>query len=271
MDMRSIGLFDSGAGGLTILREVRRLLPSESLIYCADTAYFPYGARSPEALRERSALVVRRLIALECKLIVVACNTATVAALAHLRQTFPLVPFVGVVPVVKLLAERTRSGTIALLSTPGTAASPYTAELIGRFAAERRVINVGCEGLADLIEGGTVDGPLLRGALERHLAPVLESDADVLGLGCTHYPLVRAEIERLLGSRVSVYDSAEPVARRVRTLLDREAAGAPLRSPGPSRFFATREPERFAALAARLLDDPTLRVDALEATPVPSA
>ena len=262
MDTRPIGLFDSGVGGLTIWRAVRRLLPGESLVYLADTAYFPYGVRTPEQLRARSESIVAMLLRRRCKLIVVACNTATVAALAHLRATFPEIPFVGVVPVVKVLAEQTRTGTIALLSTPGTAASTYLADLLARFAPGARVINVGCAGLAESIEAEGVESPGTLALLARYLDPVHATGADVLGLGCTHYPFLRPAITDLLGATVRVYDSAGPVARRVRAVLvERDAlAGASL----PEHcFFATADLARFAARARTLLHD-----DAIDPVPV---
>jgi glutamate racemase len=252
MDTRPIGLFDSGVGGLTIWRAVRTLLPHENLLYCADQRYFPYGAMSPGQLRARTGDIVRFLESQDVKLIVVACNSATVHAIGHLRDAFPHVPFVGVVPVVKTLARRTRTGTIALLSTVATAESAYLADLIRTFASDLRVVNVPCDGLADLIEAGDTRNGRLRPLLERYGTLVQESGADVLGLGCTHYPFLRRRIKRIVGPGVRLFDSAGPVARRVRQLLVAGDAHAVTEHAG-TRFYTTGDAARFTDVARRLL------------------
>ena len=255
MDNRPIGFLDSGVGGLTIWRATKKLLPQESLIFLADSGHVPYGEKSPAEIRDLTTRMVRFLLKLDAKLIVVACNTATVHALGHVRETFPQTQFVGVVPVVKTLASRTRTGTIAVLSTPSTAGSPYLAGLFDQFAPDKRVINVGCDGLEDLVEAGELGTRKTAALLERHLAPVRRSKADVVGLGCTHYPFLRGRIKRLLGPGVRVYDPSRPVARRVRELLrQRDAMG---QSPAPSyRFYTTGDVELFARVAGKLLRFP---------------
>ena len=255
MDNRPIGFFDSGAGGLTIWRAARKLLPQESLLYLADSGHAPIGEKSPEEIRDLSERIARFLLGLDAKLVVVACNTATVHALGHLRATFPQTPFVGVVPVVKTLARRTRTGTIAVLSTPATSESPYLAGLIEEFAPDKQVINVGCDGLEDLVDSGEVRTRRATQLLERHLAPVQASAADVVGLGCTHYPFLRSGIKRILGSGVRVYDPSRPVARRVRQLLAERDAFAQNAQPS-HRFYTTGDPKRFARVASKLLRFP---------------
>ncbi len=252
-------MFDSGVGGLTVWRATRKLLPNESLVFLADSGHVPYGEKSTAELRDLTGRIVRFLLGLDVKLVVVACNTATVHALGHLRATFPQVPFVGVVPVVKTLARRTRTGTIAVLSTPATAGSPYLAGLVEEFAPGKRVINVGCDGLEDLVEAGEVRTRRTTALLERHLAPVRGSEADVVGLGCTHYPFLRRRIKRILGPGVRVYDPSRPVARRVRQLLAERDAFAS--GPEPSyRFYTTGDTRRFAAVASKLLRFPVTDV-----------
>ena len=263
MDNRPIGFLDSGVGGLTIWRATRKLLPQESLVFFADSGHVPYGHKSPEELRDLTGRIVRFLLGLDVKLVVVACNTATVHAIGHLRATFPQLPFVGVVPVVKTLARRTRTGTIAVLSTPATAASPYLAGLIEEFAPDKRVVNIGCDGLEDMVEAGEVATGRLRAALERHLAPVRASDADVVGLGCTHYPFLRGRIKAILGPRVRVYDPSRPVARRVRQLLAQRDALAQSASP-TYRFYTTGDREVFASVASKLLRFPVRDVGWVE-------
>jgi glutamate racemase len=195
----------------------------------------------------------------DVKLIVVACNTATVHALDYLRTTFPEIQFVGVVPVVKTLASQTHTGTIAVLSTPATAKSPYLTGLIEEFAADKRVLRVGCDGLEDAVEGGEARSAKTTALLERHLAPVVESDADVVGLGCTHYPFLRDRIERILGPDVRIYDPSEPVARRVQQLLEQGDAFAQNDDP-TYRFFTTGEPAHVGEVASDLLGFPVTDV-----------
>jgi glutamate racemase len=214
-------------------------------------------------VRNLATGIVRFLLGQDVKLVVVACNTATVHALAHLRETFPQVPFVGVVPVVKTLSRRTRSGTIAVLSTPATAASPYLAGLVEEFAPDKCVINVGCDGLEDLIEAGQARTRHATALLERHLTPVRQSKADVVGLGCTHYPFLRRRIKRILGPGVRVYDPSRPVARRVRQLLAEGDAFADHARPA-YRFHTTGDPNHFASVASKLLRFPVRDVGHVE-------
>lgn len=252
---RPIGIFDSGVGGLTVWRAIRRLLPRESLIFLADDAHVPYGEKSSEELRLLTADIVRFFLRHDVKLMVVACNTATVYAIDHLRQQFPEMPFVGVVPVVKTLASRTRSGRIAVLSTPATSRSDYLKRLVGEFAPRLEVTNVGCDGLEDIIESGNIRGREVTKVLERHLAPVLAAQPDVVGLGCTHYPFLRARIKKILGPGVRVFDPSRPVARRVRQLLTLSSELAEQEEP-TFRFYTTGDADHFGAVASKLLRFP---------------
>ncbi len=252
---RPIGVFDSGVGGLTVWRAIRRLLPRESLIFLADDAHVPYGEKTSEELRQLTADIVRFFLRHDVKLMVVACNTATVYAIDHLRQQFPDMPFVGVVPVVKTLASRTRSGRIAVLSTPATSRSAYLQGLIEEFAPNLKVTNVGCDGLEDLVETGSIRGRAATQLLERHLAPVIAAQPDVVGLGCTHYPFLRARIKKILGPGVRVFDPSRPVARRVRQLLTLSSELATQKEPA-FHFYTTGDAEHFAVVASKLLRFP---------------
>jgi glutamate racemase len=252
MDNRPIGFLDSGVGGLTIWRATKQLLPQEDLIMVADTAYFPYGEQPPDTVRLRCERISAFLCRQDCKLIVLACNTATIHAIHHLRQTFPSVPFVGVVPVVKTLARRTRTGTIAILSTPSTAESEYLSNLIREFAADKTTISVSCDGLADLVEAGETTSQRTVELLTRQLAVIKERDADVVGLGCTHYPFLRKTLKRILGNEVRLYDSSRPVARRVRqVLVERDALGD--NSTPSYQFYTSGNPEQYGAVMRKLL------------------
>jgi len=255
MDNRPIGVFDSGVGGLSVWRAIRRLLPQESMAFFADSGHVPYGEKSTQELEDLAGRITRFLLSRDAKLIVVACNTATVHTIAYLREAFPDVPFVGVVPVVKTLARRTRTGTIAVLSTPATSQSPYLAALIREFAPDKKVINVGCDGLENMVESGQLRTRATAALLERHLEQVRGSAADVVGLGCTHYPFLRARIKSMLGPGVRLYDPSRPVARRVRQVLAQRDALAS--NPAPQyTFYTTGDPALFARVATKLLRFP---------------
>ncbi|HTE83413.1 MAG TPA: glutamate racemase [Dehalococcoidia bacterium] len=263
MDGRPIGFLDSGVGGLSLLAATRRLLPHERYIALADGRYFPYGESDPDGICERVERLSAFLLDGDVKLIVAACNTASVHALAHLRASFPVIPFVGVVPVVKTLARRTRTGTIALLSTPATAESPYLAELLREFAPGKRVLNIPCPGLAEAVEAGEVGAERTSSLLAPILEHVSAAGADVLGLGCTHYFFLRPAIKRILGSGVQVFDASRPVARRVRqVLLQRDALGSC--PSGPDEFYTTGDAARFAVVAQTLLRRPIESVAAVD-------
>ncbi len=255
MDNRPIGAFDSGVGGLSIWRAIRKLLPQESMDFLADSGHVPYGEKTTAQLEDLTSRITRFLLDRDAKMIVVACNTATVHAIGYLRESFPEVPFVGVVPVVKTLSRRTKTGTIAVLSTPATSKSPYLAGLIKEFAPDMHVVNVGCDGLENAIESGQVRTRSTTALLERHLAPVRDSDADVVGLGCTHYPFLRSRIKRMLGPGIRLYDPSRPVARRVRQLLDQRDALAANLAPS-FRFYTTGEAAVFNSVASKLLRTP---------------
>jgi len=252
---RPLGIFDSGVGGLTVWRAIRRLLPRESLIFLADNAHVPYGEKTPDELQSLTADIVRFFLRHDVKLVVVACNTATVYAIDYLREQFPDTPFVGVVPVVKTLARYTRSGRIGVMSTPATSRSAYLRRLIEEFAPGLEVTNVGCDGLEDLVETGNIRGHQATELLERHLAPVVAARPDVVGLGCTHYPFLRARIKKILGPGVRVFDPSRPVARRVRQLLTSASQLATQEEPA-FRFYTTSDADHFAAVASKLLRFP---------------
>jgi glutamate racemase len=233
------------------------------MIFFADSGHVPYGEKSTAELHRLTGGITRFLLAQDAKIVVVACNTATVHAIGYLREEFPDVPFVGVVPVVKTLARRTRTGTIAVLSTPATSKSPYLAGLIKEFAPDKDVINVGCDGLENAVEAGQVRGRSTTALLERHLQPVTGSKADVVGLGCTHYPFLRSRIKRMLGPKVRLFDPSRPVARRVRQVLrERDALGE--NNPPEYRFYTTGDPALFGRVATTLLRRPVRDVGYVE-------
>lgn len=214
-----VGVFDSGLGGLSVLREMRALLPAEDVLYYADNAYCPYGVRSRSEIQERSERISRLLIDLGAKAIVVACNTASAMAIEHLRAAFPGVAFVGLEPAVKPAVALTRSGKVGVLATPRTVAGERLRWLIETYANGIEVRTVAATGLVELVEAGTLTGPPVRAALRPLLDPMLEAGVDVVVLGCTHYPFLRGEIETYVGAEIPVIDSGLAIARRTMTVL----------------------------------------------------
>ncbi len=230
-DPRPIGVFDSGLGGLSVLREIRMLLPAEDLLYYADNAYCPYGIRSREEIQERSERISRLLLDQGVKAIVVACNTASAMAIEHIRSEFPGVPFVGLEPAVKPAVKLTRSRKVGVLATPRTVAGERLRWLIETHANGVEVRTVAATGLVELVEEGTLAGPDVVETLRPLLDPMLAAGVDVVVLGCTHYPFLRTEIEAYVGERIPVIDSGVAIARRTRTVLEmhglrREDTGA---------------------------------------------
>ena len=215
-----IGIFDSGVGGLSVLRAIRRLLPAEDLLYVADQSHVPYGTRSLEEIRLFSEGITRFLLREDAKLIVVACNTASAAALQKLREKFPALPFVGMEPAVKPAAEQTRSGVVGVLATPATFEGDLYASVVERFASDLTVLQDTCLGLVEEIERGARDAAPARQILERAIRPMLEEGLDTLVLGCTHYPFTIPLIEEIAGENVRVIDPAPAVARQVERRLD---------------------------------------------------
>jgi len=241
-----IGVFDSGVGGLTILRAMRQALPCENLVYVADAAYVPYGQKSPEQIRDRAMAIGEFLVQQGAKAIVVACNTATAAAIDMLRARLPI-PFVGVEPAVKPAVAATRSGVVGVLATPATLASERYRNLIERFAVGIRIVAQPCAGLAEHIERGDLDGERTEQLLRGFVEPLLTERADVIVLGCTHYPLVAHIVQRIAGPGVAVIENGTAVAKEVaRQLTLRGSARAS--GTGSEIFWASAPTQRIEPL-----------------------
>lgn len=257
--MEPIGIFDSGVGGLSVLRAVRQLLPAEPLLYLADQAHVPYGLRSLEEVRTFSEEITRYLLSQNAKLIVVACNTASAAALHHLRQSFPTVPFVGMEPAVKPAAEHTQTGVVGVLATPATFQGALYASVVERFANGVTLLQDTCPGLVKQIEAGHLDTPKTRRILQKALQPMLAQGIDTVVLGCTHYPFVIPLIKEIVGPSVRVIDPAPAVARQVARLLDAHALRRPEASSSAERtsirFLTTSRAQALSALLPRLLGE----------------
>ena len=252
-DDRPVGLFDSGVGGLTILREVRGLLPGEQCLYFADSRECPYGTKPVPIIQRRCEAVVDFLLDHNAKAIVVACNTASVAALAHLRARYR-VPFVGIVPGVKPAAGLTRVGRIGVLATPTTAESEPLAQLIQQFAYGVTVMTQVCPDLVSLVEKGTIEGPEVEWLLERYLGALLDSGVDVIVLGCTHYPFLKPQIQRLCGPGVTLVDPADAVAAQLGRVLAKEDL-ASSGSLGSTRYYTSGGVREMKHALRQLLGD----------------
>lgn len=220
-----IGVFDSGVGGLSVLRHIRAALPGEQLLYFADSGFAPYGGKSAQAVTERVLAVAGFLTARGVKALVVACNTATVAAIEALRARYPALPIVGVEPGLKPAAALTRNGKVGVLATEVTLAGDKFLQLRAQVSAASRAefLLQGCPGLVERIERGELDGAPVVAMLEGYLQPLLARGIDTLVLGCTHYPFVQGAIEGVLrragAGEVALVDTGEAVARQLARLL----------------------------------------------------
>ena len=248
-----IGIFDSGVGGLSVLRAVRQALPQEALIYLADQAHVPYGPRPMEQVRIFAEGITRYLLSQGAKLIVVACNTASAAALHSLRQTFPEQTFVGMEPAVKPAAEHTHTGVVGVLATPATFQGALYASVIERFASGVTVLQDTCPGMVMEIEAGHLDTSEVRAILEHALNPMLAQGIDTVVLGCTHFPFVIPLIEDIVGPGVRVIDPAPAIARQVRRLLDSNVLLSSTSRPDEARYLTSGDPAQLAALLPELL------------------
>lgn len=213
-----IGLFDSGLGGLSVLRAVRQRLPAHDLVYLADSAYCPYGLRPVAEIRWRSLACGRWLVDQGAQLVVVACNTATSAAIELLRAELP-VPVVGMEPGVKPAAARTRSGQVGVLATHSTLAGERFSRLVERFAEGVTVTTIACPGLVERVEAGDLNSPQTRALVKHYLAPLQECGVDTIVLGCTHFPWLSPLIGELAGPGVAVIDTGPAVAAQVARLV----------------------------------------------------
>lgn len=238
----AIGIFDSGVGGLSVYRAIREVLPAQPVLYFADQKHVPYGSRPLEEVRGFSEAITRFLIQQGAGLIVVACNTASAAALHYLRAIFPHIPFVGMEPAVKPAAETTRSGKVGVLATPATFQGALYASVVERFASGVKIMSDTCNGLVQEIEAGRLNGDTARHILETALTPMLNEGIDTVVLGCTHYPFVIPLIEEICGAGVRVIDPAPAVARQTRRLLEQHGLLAEGNQPAEVYFYTSGDP-----------------------------
>ena len=251
----SVGVFDSGVGGLSVLRAVRDVLPNEDLIYVGDSGFAPYGDRSREFVNGRAAAMTEFLVEQGAKAVVVACNTATGIAVESLRARFAI-PIVAIEPAVKPAASRTRSRVVGVLATSGTLASANMVKLLANHGSEVRFLVQASPGLADQVEKGELDSPKTRELVERYVRPLIEQGADTLVLGCTHYPFLRRLIQEVAGPDVDVIDPATAVARELRRRLESSSLLSDATQPGAERFWTTGDVETVGPIMEQLWDKP---------------
>ncbi len=260
---RPVGVFDSGVGGLSVWREIVRALPMEATCYVADQAHVPYGPRDERELRRFCEAIGHFLIDAGCKAIVVACNTASAAALRHLRDTFPHVPVLGMEPAVKPAAQLSRSGVVGIMATPATFAGRLFRATAGRHASHVTLVTQVCEGLAESVERGETDGPGAEALLRRFIVPMLTAGADTIVLACTHYPFAMEAIRRIAGPEVTVIDPAPAVARHLGSVLGATGLLRDAGEPPRHRFLTTGQGTGLAEAIGRWCGHRTV-VDTLE-------
>ena len=246
-----VGIFDSGLGGLTVARTLRARAPSLPLLYLGDTARFPYGEQAPEELEERVVAVGQTLVDRGCTLLVVACNTASSAALERLRTELP-VPVVGMEPPLKPAAAQTKSGRVVVLATAGTAAGERLAQLEANHAANVTVHTVPMPGLADLVEAGSVREPEVVAMLEEATRGPVELGADAVALGCTHYGFVAATLRSILPPQIAIIDAADAVARQTLVVVEESGQQVVAGGPRPIDYDVTGDDQAFGQALGRL-------------------
>lgn len=242
MNFKPIGIFDSGVGGTSIWKEIVRLLPQENTLYLADSKNAPYGEKSAGTILELSRKNTELLLARGCKLIVVACNTATTNAIAHLRAGFQ-VPFIGIEPAIKPAALNSQSGTIGVLATRGTLSSALFSNTSRNHAGAINIVEQEGTGLVSLIEAGKINTPETRKLLRKYLQPMLLAGMDHLVLGCTHYPYLIPVLKDLLPAHVRIIDCGEAVARQTQKILMDHKLLNTTGTPGAHQFYTNADPE----------------------------
>jgi glutamate racemase len=248
---RPIGIFDSGVGGLSVLREIRRELPHEDLLYVADSGHAPYGDKPADEITERGHAIVGFLVARGAKAIVVACNTATGVSVDALRARWSM-PIVGIEPAIKPAVARTKSGVVGVLATNQTIGSPRFTRLVDAFGSGATVLAQACPGLAEQVEEGDLSGAETLAMIEAYVGPLVDRGIDTLVLGCTHYPFVMPLIARVAGPSVAVIDPADAVARELRRRLDRSGLLNTSSREGTVRFWSSGSPHHLQAVIGRV-------------------
>ena len=234
-----IGIFDSGVGGLSVWREIRCLLPYEDTQYVADQAHIPYGPRPVTEIRDFSRGITKFLMRQRCKAIVIACNTASGAALHMLRKQFPHVPFIGMEPAVKPAAEHTRTGVIGVIATPTTFQGELFRNLVSRFGMDIQIHTQTCPGLVEIVESGESNSRLAEKTARNCIEPLLKHNIDQLVLGCTHYPFLSRTIKRIIGPEIALIDPSPAIARQIKRILHTNKTTNVQNKRGQHTFYTT--------------------------------
>lgn len=237
-----IGIFDSGVGGSSIWKEIHNLLPLENTIYLADSKNAPYGNKSSEEITDLSLKNVKKLLEFQCKIIVVACNTATTNAITTLREKYAL-PIIGIEPAIKPAALRTKSKSIGILATKGTLSSTLFSQTNKEFTRDISVVEIIGEGLVPLIEAGKLDCPEMMELLRKHTRPMIEANVDYVVLGCSHYPYIIPALKKILPEHVEIIDSGEAVAKQTKTVLQSLNLLREENTNPNLQFFTNAEPD----------------------------
>lgn len=258
MSKQPIGIFDSGVGGTSIWKEIHTLLPNENTLYLADSANAPYGPKGKEAIINLSIKNTEHLIEKGCKLIVVACNTATTNAINTLRQNYSI-PFIGIEPAIKPAALQTKTHAIGILATKGTLSSELFSKTSGLFASHIKVIEQIGHGIVELIENGKLSSEEMKELLHMYLKPMIEANIDYLVLGCTHYPYLMPLLIDLLPNNVKIIDSGEAVARQTKAVLEKHDLINTAINKSSCQFFTNGSPEVMATLLENKFEVKRLR------------
>jgi glutamate racemase len=254
-----IGVFDSGVGGLSVLKEIRAALPHEHLVYVADSGHAPYGDKSSDFIAARAHAVVTFLASQGVKAVVVACNTVTGLVIQQLREQFPMLPIVAIEPAVKPAAAATRTGVVGVLATRLTVQSPGLARLIEQHGQGVRVITQACPGWVELVESAQLESPATREQVAQYIRPLLNQNVDTLVLGCTHYPFLAPVIANLAGPQVRLIDPAAAVARELQRRLQAADLIAPaIDAPGPTDFWTSGSPAQATQVISALWNHPVV-------------
>jgi glutamate racemase len=251
-----IGVFDSGMGGLSIIIELRKHLPYEDIIFYADSANCPYGGRTDEWLRDRSAWITAFLMERGAKAVVVACNTASAAGLEHLRAIYPL-PIVGLVPAVKPAVEHTKTGVVGVLATEAAIRGTLLSDVIERFAtpAGVEVVTIAPQGWVEAVERGDLDASQPEEDVRRFLAPIIERNVDSLVLGCTHYPFLVPLVRKIIGDNVRIIDSGEGVSRQTARVLASHGLLYPTPRKGKLTVYTSADPNTIRPVVRQLIGE----------------
>ena len=248
-----VGIFDSGIGGLSVFREIHNMLPFQPLYYIADQAHVPYGKRQMSEIRDFTFAITDFLAAMGVQVIVVACNTASAAALKELRKEYPQLTFVGMEPAVKPATQKTHNGIVGVLATPATFQGKLYHTLVEKFARDVNIFTHTCPGLVEAIESGEIATQNTRLILQQALLPMIDKGADTIVLGCTHFPFVVPMIKRIVGPDVTVIDPSPAIARRVSFLLSELNLIQRYSSKSEIIFSTTGKPERFKRVIHSLI------------------